>query len=169
MSDTVTLPANSNQALGIAQYAIDFMSDVPGKRGEPSADVLAKTDMFHTDAVLCGLSALALGTNAPNVLRNEAFQYATPAGDNGKGLGKCQHHGATVFGSSVSVKSEKAILANCSAVREWDSNGTNFGFNPERGHTAGEFGHNDFYPVCIAAAQMLGESGTGEQARKSVV
>ena len=26
---------------------------------------------------------------------------------------------------------EKAVVANCSAVREWDSNGTNFGFNPE--------------------------------------
>ncbi len=29
----VTLPANTNQALGIAQYAIDFLSDDPSKRG----------------------------------------------------------------------------------------------------------------------------------------
>ena len=29
-------------------------------------------------------------------------------------------------------------------------------FNPKiPGHTAGEFGHNDFYPVILAAAQAL--------------
>ena len=50
------------------------------------------------------------------------------------------------------MHAEKAIVANCSAVREWDSNGTVFGYDPSReGHNAGEFGHNDFYPVVIAA------------------
>jgi 2-methylcitrate dehydratase len=44
-------------------------------------------------------------------------------------------------------------------VREWDSNGTNFGYNPALGHTAGEFGHNDFYPVVIAACQQNGLDG----------
>ena len=52
----------------------------------------------------------------------------------------------------------RSIVANSNAVREWDSNGTNFGFNPQLGHTAGEFGHNDFYPVAIAAAQQQGSS-----------
>ena len=51
------------------------------------------------------------------------------------------------------------MLANCSAARELDSNGTNFGFNPTRGHTRGEFGHNDFYPVALAAAQQCGWNG----------
>ncbi|MEM1330204.1 MAG: MmgE/PrpD family protein [Planctomycetota bacterium] len=154
-TDRVSLAPDSNQALGIAQFAIDFM-----ERGAPAQDVLDRTDLFHTDAVVCGLSALALRTNAPTVLRDEALQYAVPAGDNGPGLGRSKHHGATVFGSSVRVKSEKAIVANCAAVREWDSNGTNFGFRPELGHTAGEFGHNDFYAVPLAAAQMLGADGT---------
>ena len=86
---------------------------------------------------LCGLSALTRGTNAPNVLRREAFDYAVPAGDLGTPLGAAKHHGATVFGSATRVKSEKAIVANVSAVREWDSNGTNFGYNPGLGHTAG--------------------------------
>ena len=54
---------------------------------------------------------------------------------------------------------EKAVLACSSAVREWDCNGTNFGYNPERNATAGEFGHNDFYPVAIAAAQLAGLDG----------
>ena len=154
MSDVVTLPAGSNQALGIAQYAIDFLSNDPEKRGKPDASVLERTNLFQTDAVLCGLSALALGTNAPNVLRKEAFEYQ-------------DSKGATCFGSTMRVKPEKAIVANCSAVREWDSNGTNFGFNPERKQTAGEFGHNDFYPVAIAAAQVAGLDG--EQALLAMV
>jgi 2-methylcitrate dehydratase len=44
-------------------------------------------------------------------------------------------------------------------VREWDSNGTNFGFNPALGHVAGEFGHNDYYPVVVAACQERGLDG----------
>jgi 2-methylcitrate dehydratase len=141
---TIVLPRNSNQALGIGQFAIDFMS---GKLGSgPGEKVLERTAMFHTDSVLCGISALALRTNAPTILRKEALEY--PDAD-----------GAPVFGSSIKVKAEKAVVANSSAVREWDSNGTNFGYNPALGHTAGEFGHNDFYPVVIAAAQQKGLDG----------
>jgi 2-methylcitrate dehydratase len=151
-SESVHLPANTNQALGIAKYAIDFM-----KSGNPDESVLQRTRMFHTDASLCGLSALALGTNAPNVLRDEALGY--PVGDATPKIGEIDKAGATVFGSSTLVSPEKAILANSSAVREWDSNGTNFGYDPDRGNIAGEFGHNDFYPVAIAAAQMAGKDG----------
>jgi 2-methylcitrate dehydratase len=141
---SVVLPRNSNQALGLGQFAIDFLC---GKLGSgPSAKVLERTAMFHTDAVLCGISALALRTNAPTILREEALDYQDA-------------NGATVFGSSIKVKAEKAVLANSSAVREWDSNGTNFGYNPALGHTAGEFGHNDFYPVAIAAAQQRNLDG----------
>ena len=151
-SESVHLPANTNQALGIAEYAIDFM-----KKGNPDQTVLDRTMLFHTDACLCGLSALALGTNAPTVLRNEALGY--PIGEATPKIGNAERAGATAFGSSALVSPEKAILANSSAVREWDSNGTNFGYDPERGNTAGEFGHNDFYPVAIAAAQMAGKDG----------
>jgi len=164
MADTtrITLPADSNQALGLAQFAIDFMGSEPGKRGEPDRSVLERTSMFHTDACLCGYSALALGTNAPTVLRDEALQYAvgTGGGSTAKPLGRAKRAGAAVFGSSVEVAPEKAILANCAAVREWDSNGTNFGYSVERPHhRAGEFGHNDFYAVPVAAAQMCGLDG----------
>jgi len=139
---SVTLPADSNQALGIAQYAKDFIG---GKYGDKVDDfVWERIEMFHTDSVMCGLSALALKTNAPNVLRSEALEYQ-------------DKNGATVFGSDAKCAPEKAICANSSAVREWDSNGTVFGYNPKiPGHTAGEFGHNDFYPVAIAAAQVTG-------------
>lgn len=144
MSTTVVLPPDSNQALGIGQFAIDFLS---GKLGSgPSQAVLDRTSLFHTDSVLCGISALALRTNAPTLLRQEALDYP-------------DERGATPFGSDRKVKAEKAILANSSAVREWDSNGTNFGYNPGLGHTAGEFGHNDFYPVVIAACQQKGLDG----------
>ncbi|MBX3097132.1 MAG: MmgE/PrpD family protein [Fimbriimonadaceae bacterium] len=140
----VILGRDTNQALGIGQYAIDALAGSLGPG--PSSAVLLRTSLFHTDAVLCGASALALGTNAPNILREEALEY----GDD---------HGATVFKSHHRVKSEKAVVANSAAVREWDSNGTNFGFRPEFGHTAGEFGHNDFYPVVIAACQEEGHDG----------
>lgn len=64
-----------------------------------------------------------------------------------------------MFGGTTPVKPEKAVLANCAAVRELDANGTNFGFNPATGNTRGEFGHNDFYPVVVAAAQQTGADG----------
>ncbi len=158
MTQFVDLDRDTNQALGIARYAIDFVrGDESGAVGKPSEKVLGRVDQFWTDSVLCGLSALALGTNAPTILRNEALSYpVTAAAWMPEGA---KHAGATVFGSGLAVHPEKAIAANCSAVREWDSNGTNFGYDPERGRTAGEFGHNDFYPVCLAAAQMGGLDG----------
>jgi 2-methylcitrate dehydratase len=157
----VTLPADSNQALGLAQYAIDFMGSARGKRGNPSPAVLERTSMFYTDACLCGVSAIALGTNAPIILREEAERYAVPKGGvQGRPWAEgVVRAGVPVFGSKQDVAAEKAIVANCAAVREWDSNGTNFGFNPELGHAAGEFGHNDFYSVPVAAAQLMGRDG----------
>ncbi len=146
-STNVTLSRDSNQARGIGQFAIDFMA---GRLGPgPDKDVLDRAELFHTDAVICGLSALALRTNAPTILRAEALEYpVTRPAD-----------GATVFGSPFRVQPEKAVLANASAVREWDSNGTNFGYNPALGHTAGEFGHNDYYGVAVAGAQQRGLDG----------
>merc|ERR1719487_495316 len=105
---------------------------------------------------MCGVSTLALKTNAPTVLRDEVFEYPDPKG-------------ATAFGSTVKGSPEKAICANSSAVREWDSNGTVFGYNPSiPGHTAGEFGHNDFYPVVVAASQVMGNID-GKTALKAMI
>ena len=140
----VVLGRNTNQALGIGQFAIDFLAGTLGPG--PSQSVLDRTKAFHTDSLLCGASALALATNAPTILRAEALDYP------------CEN-GATVLGSTVRCMAEKAIAANSSAVREWDSNGTNFGYNPALGHLAGEFGHNDFYGVAVAACQERGLDG----------
>ncbi len=140
---SITLGRDSNQALGIGEFAINFMT---GTIGESDASVLDRTVMFFTDSVICGISAIAMATNAPTVLRNEALEYERP-------------DGVPIFGSAKRVALEKAIVANCAAVREWDANGTNFGYNPKLGHTAGEFGHNDYYPVAIAAAQLAGRDG----------
>lgn len=41
---------------------------------------MTRTRQFHTDSVMCGLSALALKTNAPLVLRDEALIYKTEGG-----------------------------------------------------------------------------------------
>ena len=145
-TQSVTLGRSSNQARALGEFAIDFMA---GKFPPPKASVFERLDLFHLDSVCCAVSALAMKTNAPTVLKKEALSY--PIQEKGTG--------ATCFGSTQRVSPEKAILANCAAVREWDSNGTNFGFNPDQNATAGEFGHNDFYPVAIAAAQAKGLDG----------
>jgi len=148
-SNTITLPANTNQVCGLAEYALDFLSNPSAKISKIAPSVLERVEMFHTDSVLCGLSALALNCNAPTVLRNEALDRYRFA------------DGATVFGSDVRVHPEKAVVANASAVREWDSNGTVFGYNDRLGKAfqAGEFGHNDFYSVIVAAAQQTQRDG----------
>ena len=147
-SEYVTLRRDENQALALGRFAIDFLA---GRLGEPSESVYRRVELFHLDSVACAVSAIACKTNAPTVLRAEALDY------------RCDDpsRGATILGSSVSVMPEKAVAANCSAAREWDANGTNFGYNPARGHTRGEFGHNDFYPVAVAAAQQRGLDGRG--------
>jgi 2-methylcitrate dehydratase len=89
MGTTVTLPRDINQALGIGQFAIDFLAGALGPG--PSDEVLRRTLWFHTDSVLCGISALALHTNAPTLLRAEALEYKDAAG-------------ATVYGSRTKVK-----------------------------------------------------------------
>ena len=90
--------------------------------------------------------------------RRECADRAAPRGA-GISRRRDEPDGVPMFGSTVRVAPEKAVLACSSAVREWDANGTNFGYNPDRGATAGEFGHNDFYPVAVAAAQLAGFNG----------
>ena len=141
----VVLEEQSNQVQGLAEYAKQFLSEA-----EPSEAVLKRTNLFFKDAMLCGASAVALGTNAPTVLRKDAALYALPASEGGVPL----------MGSPpLTTHPEKSIAANCAATREWDSNGTNFGYNPKLGHTAGEFGHPDFFPVAVAAAQTTKRDG----------
>lgn len=142
----VCLKRDQNQAQGLARYAIAFCQ---GKYPDPDSSVFAKTSQFHCDSVACAVAALALGANAPRVLRDEALSYGVAD----------PKRGATCFGSPTRVRPEKAVLANCAAVRELDANGTNFGYNPRTGNARGEFGHNDFYPVAIAAAQLAGWDG----------
>lgn len=144
MTNTYTrLEKTSNQARGIGQYAVDFLA---GRLGEPDAAVLERVEQFHLDSIACAIAALASGSGAPRILREEALGYVDP-------------RGVPLLGCPTLVSPEKAVLANCSAVRELDANGTNFGYNPRTGYTRGEFGHNDFYPVAIAASQLAGWNG----------
>jgi len=150
----VTLRRDTNQAVGIGQYAIDFINGKYGENIDPI--VWERIEQFHTDSVMCGVSALAMKTNAPTVLRNEALTYK-------------DGNGASVFGSMEKVAPEKAVVANSAAVREWDSNGTVFGYNKNiPGHQEGEFGHNDFYPVIVAAAQVTGKVD-GKKALRAMI
>jgi 2-methylcitrate dehydratase len=140
--DRLTLRRSENQARGLGQYAIDFIG---GRWGDDVDDRVARRiELFHSDSVACAVGALATRTSAPRLLRREALDCRVAN----------FQAGATCFGTPVRVRPEKAVLANCAAVRELDANGTNFGYDPERGASRGEFGHNDFYPVVIAAAQQ---------------
>src|SRR5947208_2106255 len=100
----VLLRRHQNQARGIGQYAIDFLA---GNLGEPSDAALTRAEQFHLDSVGCAVAALATGMNAPTVLRAEALEYR-------------DSHGVSCFGSRDAVAPEKAVVANCSAVRELD-------------------------------------------------
>lgn len=142
----VILKRNENQTLRIGQYAIRFCA---GLYPEPDKKVYAKVEQFHRDAVGCAVAALACGASAPRLLREEALTYRS--GDTQPGV--------PCFASSTKVRPEKAVLAGCAAMRELDANGTNFGYNPRTGYTRGEFGHNDFYPVAVTAAQLAGCDG----------
>ena len=144
--DTRLLPADTNQARGLADYALDFLARDPRPIGPATLGLLER---FHLDSVGCGVSAIAAGANAPTVLRREALATPPMAGT----------RGAVCFGSPRRVLTERAVAANASAVREWDSNGTNFGHDAAKGRTAGEFGHNDYYPVAVAAAGEAGLDG----------
>ena len=84
------------------------------KNGDPHHSVLNRTKLFHTDSVLCGISALALKTNAPTVLAQEALKNSDAKRPNKQRLGY-----AKVFGNQAFVPVDKAICANVSAVREW--------------------------------------------------
>ena len=153
------LARNQNQAILLAQYARDFMIS-----GNPSAAVYERVKLFHNDAFLCGISAIAHHTNAPHIFRKEALHYALPETHTTRLKGY-----AKVFGSDRLTVAEKAIVANCSAVREWDSNGTVFGYRAGvEGFQAGEFGHNDYYSVVIAAAQQV-ETIDGKTALKAMI
>lgn len=142
-SQYVCLSRHENQARGIGQYAIDFLA---GRLGQPDDTALQRVEQFHLDSVACGVAALATGMNAPTLLRAEALTYADKSG-------------VPCLGSRQPVAPEKAVVANCSAIRELDANGTNFGYNPRTGHCCGEFGHNDYYPVALAASQIAGCDG----------
>jgi 2-methylcitrate dehydratase len=67
---SVILPKNSNQAKGLAEFAIDFIKMDPKRIND---EVYDRVRLFHIDSVICGASAIALKTNAPNILRDEAI------------------------------------------------------------------------------------------------
>jgi len=137
MAATRFLPRDSNQARGLARYCREFIA-----AAEPDHASLDLVERFHLDSVACGVSALARGAAAPTILRREAL--ASPP---------CRGTvGSVCLGSSTRCDAPRAVAANAAAVREWDANGTNFGHDAASGRAAGEFGHNDWYPVALAAA-----------------
>lgn len=90
-------------------------------------EVYKRVQLFHTDSVLCGISAIAMRTNAPNLFRDEAINLYSVNPD--KRVKDSKHFLSKCMGSKLWVHAEKAVVANVSAVREWDANGTVFGYD----------------------------------------
>jgi 2-methylcitrate dehydratase len=57
--------------LGLADYAKDIMSQDYSKIDD---EIYDRVRLFHTDSVICGISAISMKTNAPTILRNEALE-----------------------------------------------------------------------------------------------
>eukprot|EP00919_Chromeraceae_sp_WS-2016_P052486 GHVR01124568.1.p1 GENE.GHVR01124568.1~~GHVR01124568.1.p1 ORF type:complete len:571 (+),score=145.46 GHVR01124568.1:78-1790(+) len=136
------LPRSCNQALGIGEYAIGILN---GKYGDSiDEEVYKKAALLHTDSVMCGVSAVALKAKVPIILREEAIQYPDACG-------------ARVFGSKLRCRTEKAVVANSAAVREWNFNAVRMGYRPNMpDHQVKSVDNSDFYPVVMAAAQSSG-------------
>ena len=63
MNQFVTLARDTNQARGIAEYAIDT---VTGRHRGPNDAVLKRVEQFHLDSVACGVSALVRRRERPH-------------------------------------------------------------------------------------------------------
>ena len=113
------LSKNTNQARGLAQYAIDFLN----QNQNISESVYEKTKLLHADSCVCAIAALALKAHAPTILRNSALNFYSNFDTKPKGV-----RVAKVFGSNVYTNVEKAISANVSATNELNANGFSIGY-----------------------------------------
>jgi len=151
---TVTLNRDTNQAYGLAKYAVDFL-----KNGKPSHQVYTRLKLLHTDSIICAYAALSTKTNAPSIFKNEALLDVKRGGKTNRpkiGIAK-------VFGSYDCSPAEKAITANVSAISELSANSYFLGNNQ-----AGEIVYNDFFPIAVATSQQ-NVALTGEKVAKGMV
>ena len=107
--------------------------------------MLAKVEQFHTDCVACAVAALATGTNAP--VSCGTRRSTTPIA-RGELLWQCADRRARKGGA-------RQLLGGSRAGRQRHE----LWLQPADRLQRGEFGHNDFYPVAVAAAQLAGWDG----------
>ena len=155
---SITLKRQNNQANELAKYAIDFI-----KNGKPSDKIINQLKLVHTDSILCGVAALALKTNIPSILKNEAFQFSRRGGTP---LSRPKPGYAKLFGLGDQVPLEKAIAANVSAVSELEATAEFFGYHSDNQIT--EVAQSNFLPIVITAAHQ--NSGmTGEKVVRAMI
>jgi 2-methylcitrate dehydratase len=155
----VILKKNTNQALKLAEFARDFMKD-----GNPSFEVLQRAKLFHTDSTISAITALALGTHIPNMLRNEALSYVRQRKrlSESKGMIQC-------FGSKILTFDYKAICANVCAAREWDEIGYSIGIGGKSFlRQQDELGSSHLYSIVMSAAQQT-DGISGRDCLKAMV
>ena len=144
-NETVILSRSENQALGLGKYAVDFMA---GKLGDPAESVFQKVEQFHLDSIACGVSALARRANAPTVLRAEALQYLATDGQ-----------GVPLFASRPRSCPRRRWWPTARPCASGTPTARTLAITRRAARPSGEFGHNDFYPVAVAAAQLRGLDG----------
>ena len=131
----------------IAKYATYFLK----ANQYISSSVYDRTKLFHIDASLCAISALALKANASTILRDSALNFYSDFDKKPKNV-----RVAKLFGTDKFTNIEKVVAANIAATQDLNSNGFSLGYSfdePER-NNSGEIDFCSFYPVVIAAAHV---------------
>ena len=86
--------------------------------------------LFHTDATICGASAIAQRAISPIIFRHEAIDLYGVNTSQSRSKQENKIFMSKCIGSKSWSYSEKAVLANVAAVREFEANGINIGYNP---------------------------------------
>lgn len=145
----------------LAEYAVNFLN----AKQYIAQNVYDRAKLFHTDAAICAVAAIALKAKAPTILRESALNSYSYSDQKPEGIKV-----AKMFGCEQYTNIEKAIVANVSAIQELNANGFSLGysFDELEKNSAGEIDYNSFYPVVIAASHMNPDIN-GKKALKAMI
>ena len=104
-----------------------------------SESTFERAKLFHTDASMCAVAAIALKGSGCSILRNSALKFYSDYSTKPEGI-----RVATMFGSDKYTNIEKAISANVAATHELNANGFSLGYSHDDPgkFSAGEVDHN---------------------------
>ena len=158
---TVTLSKESNQALDLGKFAIEFLRE---GLGNIDIDVVSKAKLLHADSVLCAVSALAQKTIPPSLLKAESMELSRVS------RGRRAIPGYSFcFGSIKQGPTELAVAANCTAAREWNSSPINLiPIKSGASQVSFEMVRGNYYPIVVAGCQQ-NQATNGEHLVKGII